>query len=125
MARQAGPASGSECPGIEVAHAGDGGGVLERADAGPQEAPDEEARGGGAHVRRAACVVRDGEHREEHEFGAVQRERTSAGEQLYSNPYAARVEVEEAESPFTHSSSASSSRNERSSAFIMQVYFAN
>ena len=40
--------------------------MLERADAGPQEAPDEEARGGGAHVRHAARVVRDGEHREEH-----------------------------------------------------------
>ena len=102
--------------------------MLERADAGPQEAPDEEARGGGAHVRHAARVVRDGEHREEHELGAVKRERTSAGEKLYSNAYAARVEVEEAESPFTHSSSASSSsssRNERSSAFILQVYFAN
>ena len=95
-------------------------------DAGSQEAPDEKARGGGAHVRHAARVVRDGEHRKEHEFGAVQRERTSAGDQLYSNPYAARVEVEEAESPFTHSSSAfSSSRNDRSSAFILQVYFAN
>ena len=71
-------------------------------------------------MRHAACVVRDGEPREEHEFGAIQSERTSAAEQLYSNPYAARVEVEEAESPFTHSSSASSSsRNERSSAFIL------
>ena len=93
------------------------------ADAGPQEVPDEEARGDGTHVHPAR-VVRDNEHREEHEFGAVQREKTSAGEQLYSNPYAARVEVEEAE--FTHLSSASSSsRNERSSAFILQVYFAN
>ena len=77
-------------------------------------------------MRHAARVVRDGEHSEKHEFGAVQRERTSAGEQLYSNPYAARVEVKEAESPFTQSSSASSSsRNERSSAFILQMYFAN
>ena len=70
--------------------------MLARADSGPQEAPDKEARGGGAHVRHAARVFRNGEHREEHEFGAVQRERTFAGEQLYSNPYAARVEVEEA-----------------------------
>ena len=69
-----------------LAHAAEGGVVLERADAGPQEAPDEKARGGGAHVRHAARVVRDGEHLEEHEFGAVQRERTSAGEQLYSKP---------------------------------------
>ena len=100
--------------------------MLERADAGPQEAPDEEARGRGAHVRHAARVLLAGEHREKHEFGAVQRERTSTGKQLYSNPYAAHVEVEVAESPFTHSSSASSSsRNERLSAFILQVYFAN
>ena len=99
--------------------------MLERADAGPEEAPDE-ARGGGAHVRHAARVVLAGDHLEKHEFGAVQRERTSAGEQLYSNPFAARVEVEVAESPFTHSSSASSSsRNEHSSAFILQVYFVN
>ena len=77
---------GASARGIEVAHAAEGGGVLERADAGPQEAPDEEARGSGAHVRHAARVVRVGEHREEHEFGAIQRERTSAGEQLYSNP---------------------------------------
>ena len=77
-------------------------------------------------ARHAARVVLDGEHREEREFGAVKSERTSSGEQLYSNPYAARVEVEEAESPFTHSPSvSSSSRNERSSAFILQVYFAN
>ena len=95
--------------------------MLERAEAGLQEAPDEETRGGGTHLRHAARVVRGGEHREEHEFGAVQRELTSAVEQLYSNPYAARVEVEEAESPFTHSSRASySSRNECSSAFILQ-----
>ena len=113
---------GESVHGIKVVHAAEGGGVLERADAGPQEAPDEEARGGGAHVRHAARIVREGEHCEEHEFGAVQRERTSAGEHLNLNPYAARVEVEEAESPFTHSSSASSSRNERSSAFILQVY---
>ena len=100
--------------------------MLERADARSQEAPDEEARGSGAHVRHAARVVRVGEHREEQEFGAIQRQRTSAVEQLYSNPYAAREEMEEAESPLTQSSSASSSsRNERSSAFILHVYLAN
>ena len=71
---------GASVRGIEVAHAAEGGGVLERAEAGLQEALDEEARGGGTHVRHAVRVVRDGEHREEHEFGAVQRELTSAVE---------------------------------------------
>ena len=42
--------------GIEVAHAAEGDGVLERADAGPQEAPNEEAIDGGA--ARRACSPR-------------------------------------------------------------------